>query len=147
MIKVQITLVASPQFEPTPRFSGKDDYDGFAPPLPIRSMSYVILRSLRFVRKRLGVNLGDKTQKTVTGSENPRVGGSISVFMILCRGIAAVVDHFSDAVLKNPIVGQKSKNPQLRAWHTKNLERLPGLKFMRPLWVCDVSGGPFKFAA
>ena len=29
------------QFEPTPRFSGKDDYDGFAPPLPIRSMSYV----------------------------------------------------------------------------------------------------------
>ena len=28
--------------------------------------------------------------------------------------IAAVVDHFSDAVVKNPIVGQKSKNPQLR---------------------------------
>ena len=36
--------------------------------------------------------------------------------------IAAVVDHFSDAVVKNPIVGQKSKNPQLREWHTKNLE-------------------------
>ena len=34
--------------------------------------------------------------------------------------IAAVVDHFSDAVVKNPIVGQKSKNPQLREWHTKN---------------------------
>jgi hypothetical protein len=32
--------------------------------------------------------------------------------------IAAVVDHFSDAVVKNPIVGQKSKNPQLREWHT-----------------------------
>ena len=61
--------------------------------------------------------------------------------------IAAVVDHFSDAVVKNPIVGQKSKNPQLREWHTKSLERLPGLKFMRTLWVCDVSGGPFKFAA
>jgi hemoglobin len=61
--------------------------------------------------------------------------------------IAAVVDHFSDAVVKNPIVGQKSKNPQLREWHTKNLERLPGLKFMRTLWVCDVSGGPFKFTA
>ena len=44
--------------------------------------------------------------------------------------IAAVVDHFSDAVVKNPIVGQKSKNPQLREWHTKNLKRLPGLKFM-----------------
>ncbi len=61
--------------------------------------------------------------------------------------IAAVVDHFSDAVVKNPIVGQDSKNPQLREWHTKNLGRLPGLKFMRTLWVCEVSGGPFKFAA
>jgi hemoglobin len=61
--------------------------------------------------------------------------------------IAAVVDHFSDAVVKNPIVGQKSKNPQLREWHTKNLGRLPGLKFMRTLWVCDVSGGPLKFTA
>jgi len=38
--------------------------------------------------------------------------------------IAAVVDHFSDAVVKNPIVGRKSKNPQLREWHTKNLGRL-----------------------
>jgi hemoglobin len=61
--------------------------------------------------------------------------------------IAAVVDHFSDALVKNPIVGQKSKNPQLREWHTKNLTRLPGLKFMRTLWVCDVSGGPIKFTA
>jgi len=61
--------------------------------------------------------------------------------------IAAVVDQFSDAVVKNPIVGRKSKNPQLREWHTKSLRRLPGLKFMRTLWVCDVSGGPFKFTA
>jgi hemoglobin len=61
--------------------------------------------------------------------------------------IAAVVDHFSDALIKNPIVGQESKNPQLKEWHTSNLGRLPGLKFMRTLWVCDVSGGPFKFQA
>ena len=61
--------------------------------------------------------------------------------------IAAVVDHFSDAVVKNPIVGQRSKNPQLREWHTKNLARLPGLKFMRTLWVCNVSGGPFQYTA
>jgi hemoglobin len=61
--------------------------------------------------------------------------------------IAAVVDHFSDAVVKNPIVGEKSENPQLREWHTKNLERLPGLKFMRTLWVCKASGGPFQFTA
>jgi hemoglobin len=61
--------------------------------------------------------------------------------------IAMVVDHFSDALVKNPIVGQESKNPQLREWHTKSLERLPGLKFMRTLWVCNVSGGPFQFTA
>ena len=61
--------------------------------------------------------------------------------------IAAVVDHFSDAVVKNPIVGQRSKNPQLREWHTKQLGRLPGLKFMRTLWVCNISGGPFQYTA
>src|SRR6185437_3578057 len=61
--------------------------------------------------------------------------------------IAAVVDHFSDAVVENPVVGQKSENPQLQEWRTKNLERLPGLKFMRTLWVCNVSGGPFQFTA
>jgi len=61
--------------------------------------------------------------------------------------IAAVVDHFSDAVVKNPIVGQTSMNPQLREWHTNNLSRLPGLKFMRTLWVCNVSGGPFQYTA
>ena len=68
-----------------------------------------------------------------------RLGGAFA--------IAAVVDHFSDALVKNPVVGQTSKNPQLREWHTKNLGRLPGLKFMRTLWVCKVSGGPFQFTA
>ena len=61
--------------------------------------------------------------------------------------IAAVVDHFSDAVVKNPIAGKDSKNPQLREWHTKNLERLPGLKWMRTLWVAQASGGPYQYKA
>ena len=61
--------------------------------------------------------------------------------------LAAVVDHFSDALIANPIVGQNSENPQLREWHTNNLARLPGLKFMRTLWVAEVSGGPYKFVA
>src|ERR671911_2149076 len=61
--------------------------------------------------------------------------------------IAAVIDQFSDAVVQNPIVGQQSKNPALREWHTNNLGRLPGLKFMRTLWVCNVAGGPFQYAA
>lgn len=61
--------------------------------------------------------------------------------------IAAVIDHFSDAVVHNPIVGQQSDNPALREWHTSNLGRLPGLKFMRTLWVCNVAGGPFQYTA
>jgi len=59
--------------------------------------------------------------------------------------IAAVVDHFSDAIVKNPIVGQQSANPALREWHNNNLGRLPGLKWMRTLWVCDVAGGPQQY--
>ena len=61
--------------------------------------------------------------------------------------IAAVIDHFSDAVVKNRMVGQGSDNPELNEWHTQQLGRLPGLKFMRTLWVCDISGGPFDFSA
>src|SRR5262245_3994594 len=79
------------------------------------------------------------TQTSPEKSLYERLGGVFA--------IAAVVDHFSDALVKNPIVGQKSKNPQLREWHTKNLKRLPGLKFMRTLWVCNASGGPFQFTA
>ena len=61
--------------------------------------------------------------------------------------VAAVVNHFSDALIQNPIVGQQSQNPALREWHTNSLGRLPGLKFMRTLWVCQVAGGPFDFSA
>ena len=68
-----------------------------------------------------------------------RLGGVFS--------IAAVIDHFSDAVVKNDISGQGSDNPDLQEWHTKKLARLPGLKFMRTLWVCNVAGGPFEYSA
>jgi hemoglobin len=68
-----------------------------------------------------------------------RLGGAFA--------IAAVVDQFSDAIITNPIVGQNSENPALREWHTNNLGRLPGLKFMRTLWVCEISGGPQVYAA
>ena len=60
--------------------------------------------------------------------------------------IAAVVDHFSDAIIKNAMVGELSQNAQLREWSTKSLVRLPGLKFMRTLWVCAVAGGPFEYS-
>ncbi len=68
-----------------------------------------------------------------------RLGGAFA--------IAAVVDRFSDGLVHNPIVGQQSDNPALREWHTNSLGRLPGLKFMRTLWVCNVAGGPFEYTA
>ena len=81
----------------------------------------------------------DKPVSATDKSLYDRLGGVFA--------IAAVIDHFSDAIVKNPVVGKTSKNPALREWHTKNLGRLPGLKFERTLWVCNVAGGPFKFTA
>lgn len=66
-----------------------------------------------------------------------RLGGAFA--------IAAVVNRFSDEVVKNPKVGQTSQNPDLMEWHTKKLDRLPGLKFMRTLWVCAAAGGPLQY--
>ena len=68
-----------------------------------------------------------------------RLGGAFA--------IAAVVDHFSDAVVRNPITGQGSKDPALDEWSTKHLDRLPGLKFQRALWVCEIAGGPQGYGA
>src|SRR5215510_4756782 len=60
--------------------------------------------------------------------------------------IAAVVDRFSDQLLKNPKI--VNANPELKEWHTEKFkERLPGLKFNRTLWVCAVSGGPYEYTA
>ena len=59
--------------------------------------------------------------------------------------IAGVVDRFSDALIDDPLVGHESPSPELRDWHTRQLDRLPGLKFMRTLWVCNVAGGPFEY--
>src|SRR5437868_854390 len=64
-----------------------------------------------------------------------RLGGSFA--------IASLVDYFSEEILKSPLVGLNSPNPQLRAWSQLQSEtRMPGLKFMRTLWVCDLTGGP-----
>lgn len=60
--------------------------------------------------------------------------------------IAAVVDHFSEQIMKNQRI--VNANPQLKEWHTETYrERMPGLKFNRTLWVCAVSGGPYEYTA
>jgi hemoglobin len=39
-------------------------------------------------------------------------------------------------------------NPELKEWHTVTFAgRLPGLKFLRTLWVASLAGGPFQYTA
>ncbi len=99
-----------------------------------------IIRSLMIVMALTALPVGAYMQTTPSADKSlyERLGGVFA--------IAQVVDHFSDALIKNPIVGQNSKNLSLKKWHTQNLDRLPGLKFMRTLWVCEVTGGPFKYS-
>lgn len=59
--------------------------------------------------------------------------------------IAAVVDKFSDDIIDDPVAGKDSENPALRDWHRNSLDRLPGLKWMRTLWVATAAGGPYQF--
>src|SRR5436309_9025874 len=58
--------------------------------------------------------------------------------------IAAVVDRFSDQLLKNPKI--VNANPQLKEWQTEKYKtRLPGLKLGQTLWVASVAGGPYQY--
>jgi len=56
------------------------------------------------------------------------------------NAIAMVVNSFSDEVVKNP---KLNVNPALKEWNQSG--KLPGLKFMRTLWLCQVAGGPFQY--
>ena len=77
----------------------------------------------------------DKDRERKPGTLYDRVGGIFA--------IAAVVDRFSDAIIVNP---KLNKNPALVEWNqNESATRLPGLKFMRTLWVASLAGGPFSY--
>ena len=58
--------------------------------------------------------------------------------------IAAVVDSFSDRLLKNPKI--VDANPELHEWHTATYHtRMPGLKWGRTWWLAMKAGGPFLY--
>ena len=58
--------------------------------------------------------------------------------------IAAVIDRFSDRLLKNPKI--VDANPELHEWHTVTYHtRLPGLKWGRTWWLAMKAGGPFLY--
>lgn len=56
--------------------------------------------------------------------------------------IATVVDHFSEATAK---LAGDSTNPALRGAN----DRVPiaGLKFLRTLFFCEATGGPYSYTA
>ena len=56
------------------------------------------------------------------------------------NAITQVVNRFSDEIIKNP---KLNVNPQLVQWNQEG--KLPALKFMRTLWVCEIAGGPFHY--
>jgi hemoglobin len=87
---------------------------------PVTSQTHRVrmnLRPVAFAEDRAEAKAKPDKAKVAEKSLYERLGGVFA--------IAAVVDHFSDAVVENPIVGKTSKNPALREWHTKNLGRLP----------------------
>ena len=58
--------------------------------------------------------------------------------------ISAVVDHFSDQLVEKGTI--EEQNPQIKDWNENEVgSRLPGLRFLRTLWVCAIAGGPFEY--
>lgn len=58
--------------------------------------------------------------------------------------ISAVVDYFSDQLVQRDTL--KGENRYIEEWNaTKAAYRLPGLKFLRTLWLCAIAGGPFEY--
>ena len=85
-----------------------------------------------------------------TGSEENQAARSIERLPLVAQSSGLVPGRVSGGPLQRrcreePHRRPDVEDPQLREWHTNNLSRLPSLKFMRTLWVCNISGGPFQY--
>ncbi len=79
------------------------------------------------------------------GSATPESSPELSLYDRLggIYAIAAVVNRFSDEIITNP---KLNVNPALKAWNEdESATRLPGLKWLRALWVAALTGGPFTY--
>ena len=61
--------------------------------------------------------------------------------------IAAVVDHFADALAKDPVAGESSDNPYLKKWYENESWRAAGFKVLTTLWVSEKAGGPHHYVS
>ena len=58
--------------------------------------------------------------------------------------ISAVVDRFSDQLVEKGTI--EDENSKIKDWNeSEAAARLPGLKFLRTLWLCAIAGGPFEY--
>ena len=58
--------------------------------------------------------------------------------------ISAVVDTFSDRLVEKGTIEEQNAN--IKDWNENEAAtRLPGLKFLRTLWLCAIAGGPFEY--
>jgi hemoglobin len=96
-----------------------------------------------------GVTEAPPSDVVVEREGTPTEGGAMGEPSLYERlggifAIAAVVDSFSDRLLKNPKI--VDANSGLHEWHTVAYQtRLPGLKWLRTLWVAASAGGPFEY--
>ena len=94
-----------------------------------------VAAALALLRSANGAQAAGTPEGTPEPSLYDRVGGIFA--------ISAVVNRFSDQIIINP---KLNVNPALKAWNDDEAEvRLPGLKFMRTLWVAALAGGPFTY--
>lgn len=61
--------------------------------------------------------------------------------------IAAVTDHFIDALAEHPVIGKSTDNPYLKDWYENREWRAAGFKVLNTLWVCEKAGGPYKYVS
>lgn len=85
------------------------------------------------------VAVGQKSPNSKECKKDPGLFDRLGGFF----GIAKVVDDFSNAILQNAVL---NANPALAEWtQTQAATRLPGLKFLRTMWIASMVGGPIKY--
>jgi hemoglobin len=58
--------------------------------------------------------------------------------------ISAVVDRFSAQLVEKGTI--EAQNSNIKDWNENEASsRLPGLRFLRTLWLCAIAGGPFEY--
>lgn len=80
--------------------------------------------------------ISEKTLKKEKESLYERIGGFYK--------ISLVVDHLSNNIILNKIIGKESVNQQIKSWYVERVNKLFPFKVLRVSWLCYITGGPFS---